>query len=504
MITDINVTVTSIPTADLEADLLLMLLPTGCREHLEQLADELGEAFRRAAEDFNGEKGQTSTFYPERAAALRVALLGLGDAGEMDLEQLRRAAASGAEIAVERKADTAAVVVPHLEMQSQEEAHALVEGFMLGGYRFVHYKTREDDAFGGPAHLKLRAGQNISEQELSQIRGGARRGYTLALATITARNLVNLSPNEKNAPDLASMVEKAGRAHGYDTQVWDKKRIKKEGMGGLLAVNRGSVEPPTFTVMEWKPTDPVNANPIVLVGKTVVFDTGGLSLKPTKNSMDYMKADMAGGAAVIGTFEAAAELGLPVHLIGLIPATDNRPGENAYVPGDVIRMHDGTTVEVLNTDAEGRLTLADALSYAKKFDPELVIDLATLTGAAVVALGSEAAAVMSSEDEASEGFRRDLEQAGRQAGDPLHPLPMYDAYSRLLESNIADLKNIGGKEAGAISAAKFLEHFVDYPWVHLDIAGPAFLHEAKPYRPKGGTGYGVRLLVQFLRTYTDR
>lgn len=270
-------------------------------------------------------------------------------------------------------------------------------------------------------------------------------------------------------------------------------------MGGLLAVNRGSLEPPTFTVMEWRPDRMANEQPIVLVGKGVTFDTGGLSLKPTKDSMDSMKADMAGAAAVAGVMVAVARLGLPLHVVGLVPATDNRPGENAFVPGDVVRMHSGKTVEVLNTDAEGRLLLADALSYARIYRPALVVDLATLTGAQVIALGSEVAAVMTNED-VPDAARRlaAIEAAGRRTGEWVHRLPMYEHYGRALESDVADLKNIGGREAGTITAAKFLEHFVDYPWLHLDIAGPAFLKEPKPYRPKGGTGFGVRLLVDFL------
>jgi leucyl aminopeptidase len=216
-----------------------------------------------------------------------------------------------------------------------------------------------------------------------------------------------------------------------------------------------------------------------------------------------MKSDMAGAAAVVGVMEAVARLDLPVYVLGLIPATDNRPGENAFVPGDVVRMHSGKTVEVLNTDAEGRLILADALSYAKTYRPELVIDLATLTGAAVVALGHDVAAVMTTDSNGSAERMANFMEAARISGDLIHPMPMNDEYGRLIESDVADLKNVGGRWGGAITAAKFLEHFADYPWIHVDIAGPAFLEEARPYRPKGGTGFGVRLLVEFLRSYSS-
>jgi len=216
----------------------------------------------------------------------------------------------------------------------------------------------------------------------------------------------------------------------------------------------------------------------------VVFDTGGLSLKPTKDSMDYMKSDMAGAAAVVGAMEALARLKIPLYVVGLIPATDNRPGENAYVPGEVIRMHSGKTVEVLNTDAEGRLILADALSYARTYRPILVIDLATLTGAQIIALGTEAAAVMTNNVEGAEERLQAIVAAGERSGDRVHPLPMYDEYAKLLESDVADLKNIGGREAGSITAAKFLEHFVDYPWIHIDMAGPAFLNGTQTLPPE--------------------
>ena len=498
-----NVTVTELAASEVEADLLLVLLSEEeSGDRLRTLDEEMGGGFRRAAVDFHGKLEETVTLYPENAKVERVLLLGVGPVDEINAERLRRVMARGAEQAVAFEADAVAAKGPAGEMASAA-GQPLVEGFVLGAYRFWRYKT-EEESFRGPDHLKVIPGEEVAGEEDRTFRQAARRGLTVARATITARNLVNLSPDEKTASAFAGMIEKAGHKHGYKTTVWDKKRIEEEGMGGLLAVNRGSVDPPSFTIMEWTPENPVNEQPIVLIGKSVVFDTGGLSLKPTKQSMDYMKTDMAGGAAVVGAFEAVAQLGLPVHLVGLIPATDNRPGQKAYVPGDVVRMHDGTTVEVLNTDAEGRLTLADALSYARRYEPELVIDLATLTGASVVALGREAAALMTQEDEASRDRLQALEEAGRQSGDRVHALPMYEEYAQLLESDVADIKNIGGKEAGAVTAAKFLEHFVDYPWLHLDIAGPAFLHKAKPYRPRGGTGFGVRLLTQFLRVYAGQ
>jgi leucyl aminopeptidase len=266
-------------------------------------------------------------------------------------------------------------------------------------------------------------------------------------------------------------------------------------MGGLMAINAGSPNPPTFSILEYKPENASNSKPIVLVGKGVVYDTGGLSLKPTPNSMDFMKCDMGGAATVIGTICALADTKTPVHVIGLIPSTENRPDGNAITPGDIVTMYNGKTVEIMNTDAEGRMILADALSYAKQYDPELVIDIATLTGSAVAAIGSKGIVYMGT---ASSETKKKIEDVSMAVHERLVEFPLWDEYGKYLESDIADLKNLGGSDSGAISAGKFLEHFVSYPWLHLDIAAMAFLHLKEGYRIKGGTGVGVRLLYHFL------
>ena len=267
-------------------------------------------------------------------------------------------------------------------------------------------------------------------------------------------------------------------------------------MGGLLAVNKGSLDPPTFTIMTWKPEKYVNKKPYVLVGKGVVYDTGGLSLKPTLDSMDYMKCDMAGAATVAGVMYTVAKAKLPLYVIGLAPATDNRPDGNAYVPGDVVKMYDGSTVEVLNTDAEGRMILADALSWAKKYNPELVINLATLTGAAHAAIGKYGIVAMGN---APGEVMEQLKESGDRVCERIAEFPFWEDYAELLKSDIADLKNIGGRYAGAITAGKFLEHFTEYPFIHFDIAGPAFNKTKEKYWGKGGSGMGVRLLFDYLK-----
>ena len=493
-----KVSVSTLPLDFLDVDLLIIPgTKRDAAERVKAIGGAIGDALSAALPDFDGKVGSTVLSYPSSGRSKRVALSGLGDARRTDAEALRRAAAAGAELAAEIKAQTVALCVPESVEDPDATGQALVEGFLLANYEFVKYKSGNPKARGRPERLVLHAAKGGKAA-----RRGAERARIVADATITARDLVNLSPHDKTPNLLARIAERNGKKHGYDVSVWDKSDIEKEKMGGLLAVNRGSTEPPTFIEMTWRPERVTNKRPIALVGKGVVFDTGGLSLKPTKNSMDHMKADMAGAAAVIGVMEALARLALPIHVIGVVPATDNRPGQNAYVPGDVLRMHSGKTVEVLNTDAEGRLILADALSYVSMYRPELVIDLATLTGAQVVALGSQVAAVMTSDHKDARQRLSAIEKAGARSGDLVHPMPMHDHYGELLESSVADIQNIGNvHEAGSITAAKFLEHFVSYPWIHVDLAGPAFLKKELPYRPKGGTGFGVRLLIDFLRTY---
>ena len=495
-----KVSLTQIDLPDLDVDLLLIpLTEDDAPATLEKLADTFDPAVGRVAGDFTGKSEESVLLYPQQAKPRRVALLGLGAAADLHAEVLRKVAAAGAPLAAQHKAETVGIVIPATALEAEEVSQSLVEGFILASYQFLQYKTEEEEPFAGTQRLVL---YNRTSDKAG--RRGAERGRILAESAITARDLVNLSPHDKTPTLLSKAIEKSAKKYGYTALIWTKDLIEKEGMGGLLAVNRGSPDPPTFSELTWQPEGAVNERPVVLVGKGVVFDTGGLSLKPTKDSMEFMKSDMAGAAAVIGALEAVARLNLPVYVIGLIPATDNRPGLNAYVPGDVVKMHSGKTVEVLNTDAEGRMILADALSYAKNYRPDLVIDLATLTGAAVIALGQEAAAVMTSETEGADARIEAIHAAGQRSGERVHPMPMFEEYGKLLESNVADIKNIGGRAAGSISAAKFLEHFVDYPWLHLDIAGPSFLREPRPYSPKGGTGFGVRLLAEFLIEYARR
>lgn len=372
---------------------------------------------------------------------------------------------------------------------SGEVLLALAEGLALSNYQFLKYfKDADKKRF----HL-----QNIFLSGAVEEARVKEMNHTIQ-AVCWARDMVNEPHSYLNATTFSEEMKKLANSSTLRVEVLDKKKIEELEMGGLLAVNKGSVQPPTFTILEHKPAQPINKKPIVLVGKGVVYDTGGLSLKPTPNSMDLMKSDMGGAAMMAGAIYAAALNEINIHIIALIPATDNRPGLDAYAPGDVIRMYDGTTVEVLNTDAEGRMILADAIAYAKKYDPELIINGATLTGAALIAVGTRAACMMSN---ASEQVNQSLVQAGERVYERMVQLPLWDDYKEQLKSSIADMKNIGGRTAGTITAGKFLEHFAEAPFVHIDIAGPAFNESEQNYKGNGGSGFGVRMLMEFFKKH---
>ena len=364
---------------------------------------------------------------------------------------------------------------------------AYAEGMALGNYQFVKYKKEKPTNGLKNIYLEHSALKQTDINELQVV----------TEANIIARDLVNEPVSYLTAEKLSAEIKGLAKESGFKIEVFNKLKIKTLKMGGLLGVNQGSIDPPTFNILEWNPKNAKNKKPVVLVGKGVTYDTGGLTLKPTPGSMDSMKCDMAGAAAVTGILYAVAKLKLPVHVVGLIPATDNRPGGNALAPGDILTMYDGTTVEVLNSDAEGRLILGDALSYAKKYKPQLVMDFATLTGAAARAIGQYGTVFMGTADEAT---KKQLTDSGNNTYERLVEFPMWDEYGDMLKSDIADLKNVSaGPVGGAITAGKFLERFTDYPWLHFDIAGPAFLSGSDSYRGKNATGVGIRLIFDFLK-----
>jgi leucyl aminopeptidase len=400
-------------------------------------------------------------------------------------ENLRKIGSQISEIVEKHKITS--LSISEIEM-GKDATLALVDGIVLSGYKFLKYKNMTEKKIFPLLQMYVLS-DNISEKELQQ------QSYMYD-GVFTARDLVNEPPMYLTATELANKIDSLNKSHGLKTAILNKKIIEKEKMAGLLTVAKGSNEPPIFGIMEYNPVEAVNKRPIVLIGKGVVFDAGGLDLKSAEN-MKYMKADMSGAATVIGIMQAISASKFPVRVIGLIPAVDNRPGQDAYCPGDVLRMMNGLTVEIINTDAEGRLILADALCYATKFAPQIIFSIATLTGSAQKAFGRHAIACLSN---AHETFMKALELSSQKTYERIAMLPNFDEYELMLKSDVADIKNLGGSEAGMITAGKFLQKFTEFPLVHLDIAGTAFAEEKHDYIPKGGTGYGVRLMMDFLRT----
>ncbi len=371
------------------------------------------------------------------------------------------------------------------------------EGLILSLYSFDKYKTKpgKDDKKCYLSRILLYG--DIADTEIRWL-------IDLTDAVYFTRNLIKEPVNQLNATSLAAEIKKIGDSAGFKVEVLTKGKIEALKMGGLLAVNKGSVDPPVFCILEWHPAKCLNSRPIVLVGKGIVYDTGGLNIK-TGEFMAGMNGDMAGAATVTGVLHTVAKTGIPLHVIGLVPSTDNRPGGNAYTQGDIITMFNKMTVEIGNTDAEGRLILADAISYASKYTPELIIDIATLTGSAAMTFGNQAIAVMTN---AERKYISMLEECGNEVYERIAELPFWDEYGELLKSDVADMKNIGGREAGAIIAGKFLEKFAEYPLIHMDIAGTEMLKKDDYYRLKNGPASGLRLLATFLRriaaNYTDK
>ena len=369
---------------------------------------------------------------------------------------------------------------------SKENVLAFLEGMSLENYQYLQFKT--DKSKKNPLSEVTVNVTSVEQSDLTELEN-------IVEATCFSRDIVNEPVITLNAVELAKRFVEVGKIAGFETQVLSKKEIEEHNMGGLLGVNLGSIDDPSFSIMTYKPENAVNEKPLVLVGKGVVYDTGGNNLKPGAYMSD-MKSDMGGSAGVAGAIYAIAKNNLPVYTIALVPSTDNRIGKNALVADDVITISDGTTVEVKNTDAEGRLILSDALVWAKKYDPMLCIDMATLTGAAHAITGSHGIASVAT---ASEEVKNQLKASGERVYERILELPMWSEYRTQLDSNIADMTNLGGPVGGVVTAGVFLKHFTDYPWIHLDIAGPAFLEKPEAYKAQGGTGTGVRLVYDFAK-----
>ena len=466
------------------------------------------DADRARQRGFKGKAGQTMAVVEESGAqgslghgAPSVVFVGCGkddaEAGAAGASRTLRQAAA-ALVRAGGKSGAAVLVVPASLVDGSGPqrlaVQAVVEGAVLGGYRFVSHKS--DDEGGGVERFVV-AGVGIDPAEMAE---GTRRGVVVADAVCLARDLINEPPSSLTPTRFAQVaVDHAGGRPGVTVEVWDEQRITDERLGGLLGVARGSAEPPRLIKVAYEPADPLSVDGhvphVVLVGKGITFDSGGLSLK-TADGMITMKTDMSGAAAVLSAVSACGELGVRVRVTAIAPTTENMPGGRATKPGDVLTIRNGHTIEVLNTDAEGRLVLADGLSLASELEPDAIIDLATLTGACVVALGMSIAGVFGSD----EGLIDRVQAASERAGEGTWPLPLPEEYRSHIDSEIADMKNVGkGGQAGAIAAALLLARFVDeVPWVHLDIAGPARSDEDSGIFAKGGTGFGVRTLLELL------
>ena len=454
-------------------------------------------------ENFKGKNDQVVLFHTEKKiASPRLYIAGLGEQKHLSLEQFRRSAANVSKAAQKANIKHVAFQLFHTQelengnkFSIQDIASATAEGAYLSLYKFDKYFTEKKDDKKNIQEITIFDSNRTTFRDLQK---KLKEVQIICEGTTLTRNLSNAPSNEIYPETLAQAAKQSAERVGYKATIWDKKRIEKEGFGGLLAVNSGSAREPRFIILEHNSNKKLDT--IVLIGKGITFDSGGISLKPS-NGMSEMKMDMSGAAAVIGTIETAARLKLPIHLVGLIPATENLPSGSAMKPGDIIKHYGGKTSEVDNTDAEGRLILADAIAYASNFKPKIVIDLATLTGACVVALGQHATGMFGNDDE----LMTKLKKAGEKTFERVWQLPLYDEYEKQIKSDVADVKNIGGKWAGAITAALFLKKFLpedkELKWVHLDIAGTAILEEALPYSPKGGSGVGVRLLIEFLKNY---
>ncbi len=442
-----------------------------------------------SAGDFSGKEGETALLYANsHLAAPRLLLVGLGDRTSFTLEKLRRGVANVAKSARSLRVREAAFALPSPEGAGIESsARAAAEGTRLGLYRFTRYKTGGQDA---EDDRELEALDLVLEDEAAALKG-VDIGVGVAAATLLARELANEPSNEATPEYLAAKAREVAERYGMEAKILDRAGIEAEGLVGLATVGRSAENEPRFIAVEYKKGG--DAAPIVLVGKAVTFDSGGISIKPS-SGMENMKFDMSGGAAVLGAMEAVGALDLPLNVVALVPATENLPGGDAFKPGDVLRMHSGKTVEILSTDAEGRLILADALSYARRYKPAAVVDCATLTGACHVALGDYASGLMGNDED----LIAEIQTAGEATGERAWPLPLFDEYTEQIRGDVADIKNSGGRYGGALTAGAFLKEFADYPWAHLDIAGTAYGKKGNAYTPKGATGVPARLLVEFL------
>ncbi|MBL8765801.1 MAG: leucyl aminopeptidase [Planctomycetes bacterium] len=467
------------------ADLVTVWLARGERVGLATEVGQLAQALLDR-DEWKPDAKSAVLLYGGKGGKQRLLLVGLGAAKDVTADTLKRAAGITWTRAKGVKAKRIGVVTRGVKLAPAAAGDAIAEGFVLASYVAPARKKNADKAAPSP-RVSIAADKNAAAVE-----SAIDRGRIVAEATNRARRLGDLPGNELTPTDLATQAQAMARDAGVRCKVHRAGDLRRMKMGGILGVGKGSAEPPVLIELHHAPKRYTKT--VCIVGKGITFDTGGISIKPSAG-MEEMKYDMCGGAAVVGAVEAAARLKLPIRVIGIIASAENMPGSRAQKPGDTLTTASGHTVEVINTDAEGRLVLADALHHATTFEPDAIVDLATLTGACVVALGHDAAGLFTRHD----ALRKALQDAADAAGDPLWPMPVFAEMEEDLKSTVADLKNLGSREGGASWAAVFLKTFVgDVPWAHLDIAGTAWGMRSREYLAKGATGAGVRLLVKWL------
>ncbi len=446
--------------------------------------------------DFKGKSNQTVVLYTNgKVAAERILMVGLGKRKDFSIDKLREAAGT-AVTAVKKmgvsKLSTTLHILPSEMFNPAELGQAVAEGALLSNYSFDELKTDKEEKKNKLRTLSLVL--PLNHKGMKELKAGSARGEKISEGVCFARDLISRPGNVVTPSYLADAAKKMAGGSDVNVTVIDKRGMEELGMGALLGVAKGSKQPPKLIIAEYKGAAEKDERPYVIVGKAITFDSGGISLKPSA-AMHEMKMDMSGGAAALGAIKVAEALKIPRNVIAIVPSAENLPSGEACKPGDVLTSMSGLTIEVQNTDAEGRLILADALTYAKRCNPKAVVDIATLTGACLIALGTHATGLMGN----NEQLKHQLLKAGEETGERLWELPLWEPYKKQIESDIADVKNVGGREAGTITAAAFLEKFASkYHWAHLDIAGTAWSGKDRPYIPKGAAGVGVRLLTRFL------
>ncbi|MBN1586406.1 MAG: leucyl aminopeptidase [Candidatus Omnitrophica bacterium] len=489
-------------------DLVIVVVPEGqlLKWAKKQGVSEMAAVARQAAgsvekaSEFRGAAGETLLVHlPQGVAARRLLAVGAGPVKELNAGSFRLAVALGARWAAQKGLSRVGFVLELPGQKALDEkarTEIAVETFLLATYKFTEY-LEDAGKHAAPDQVTLWA---ASGRSLPGLQKAAAYARTVGEAVCWTRDTNNQPGNKANPAYLASLARKAGRDFpSLHCTVLGPSELKKLGMGGILGVGAGSEQPPQLIVLDYRPARRLGPT-VGLVGKGITFDSGGISLKPGQG-MEWMRFDKSGAVAVLGTMRALAALKLPLRVVGVMACAENMPSGSAIRPGDILRTHSGKTVEVLNTDAEGRLVLADALSYIGKYKPDVVVDLATLTGACVVALGNEAAGLFSQDTKLVD----QLVAAGTRTGDRVWPMPLWPEYGQMIKGDAADLKNIGGRDAGAITAAAFLQNFVqDYRWAHLDIAGTGWTEKGKPTAAKGATGFGVRLLLDWMQHLAGR